>query len=190
MDRIPVPADMAAERRGVRRQAALAFLCCAPVFGAAVWWLPQQIEFPIDVGERLAFAARAILLIVLCLTIAVGIVSTLRRYAEPRDITGSAYGPPSERLRVPIAFLQNTHEQVTMAAFAMLALATVPGEAPLAFIVASVPLFAIGRITFLRGYPHGAAARAFGMVTTSLPILGAFAWVLWDMIAPLLGAVV
>lgn len=100
--------------------------------------------------------------------------------------TGSAYGPPSERLRVPIAFLQNTHEQVTIAAFAMLALTTVPGEAPLAFIMTSVPLFAIGRITFLRGYPHGAAARAFGMVTTGLPSLGAFVWVIYDMVDGLL----
>ncbi|KAF0133341.1 MAG: ribosomal protein L11 [Methylocystaceae bacterium] len=184
--KIPIPTDMAAERRGVYRQAALAFPFCAVILGAAVWWLPRRIEFPIETGERLAFAARAILLIVFCLLIAVGIVSTLRRYAESRDITGSAYGPPSDRLKVPIAFLQNTHEQVTMAAFAILALATVPGDAPLAFIMASVPLFAIGRFTFLRGYPHGAAARAFGMVTTGVPILGAFAWVIYDMIAGLL----
>ena len=181
----PIPADMAAERRGVYRQATLAFLLWLPVLGGAVWWLPQSVEFPVETGERLAFAARAILLILLCLFIAVGIVSTLRRYAEPRDITGSAYGPPSERLKVPIAFLQNTHEQVTMAAFALLALATVPGEAPLAFIMASVPLFAIGRVTFFRGYPHGAAARAFGMVTTGIPIIGAFAWVIYDMVASL-----
>lgn len=188
MTAVPIPADMAAERRGVRRQGGLAFLLWVPVLAVAVWWLPQQVAFPTDAAERLAFAARAVLLIVLCLLVAVGIVSTLRRYAEPRDITGSAYGPPSERLKVPIAFLQNTHEQVTMAAFVLLPLATVPGDAPLAFIMASVPLFAIGRITFLRGYPHGAAARAFGMVTTSLPILGGFAWVIYDMVSRLLGS--
>lgn len=185
MNKVPIPDDMAAERAGVRRQAVLAFLLWLPVLGVAIWWLPKSVEFPSDTGERLGFAARAILLILLCLMIAVGIVSTLRRYAEPRDITGSAYGPPSERLRVPLAFLQNTHEQVTMAAFALLALATGPGDAPLAFIMASVPLFAIGRITFLRGYPHGAAARAFGMVTTSIPILGAFGWVIYDLVASL-----
>lgn len=186
MDKVPIPADMAAERWGVRRQAALASLFCTVVLAAAVWWLPQRIDFPTEAGERLAFAARAILLILLCLLVAVGIVSTLRRYAEPRDITGSAYGPPSERLMVPIAFLQNTHEQVTLAAFAMLALATVPGEAPLAFMMASVVLFAIGRVAFLRGYPLGAAARAFGMATTTLPVLGAFVWVIYDMLAGLI----
>jgi len=181
MDKIPIPADMAAERWGVRRQAGLAILFCGVVLGLAVWWLPRWLDFPVAIGERMAFAARAVLLIALCLLIAVGIVSTLRRYAEPRDITGSAYGPPSERLRVPIAFLQNTLEQVALAAFANLALATVPGEAPLAYMMASVALFAIGRITFLRGYPHGAAARAFGMAATAVPALGAFGWVIYDM---------
>jgi len=186
MEKVPIPADMAAERSGVRRQAALAIVFCGAALGAAVWWLPQRLDFPTNIGDRLAFAARAILLIGLCLVVAVGIVSTLRRYAEPRDITGSAFGPPSERMRIPVAFLQNTLEQVVLAALANLALATAQGDAPLAYMTASVPLFSIGRITFLRGYPHGAAARAFGMATTAVPILGAFGWVIYDMAAGLL----
>ncbi len=181
----PIPEDLEAEIARVRRQAALSFLFCAPVLGAAVWWLPRQFEFPANVGERLAFAARADLLIMLWVAYGVGVIARLRRKSA-HDTAGSAYGPPSERLRIPLAFLQNTLEQATLATFAALALATVDGEAALAFIVGMVVLFAIGRITFLRGYPHGSPGRAFGVVTTALPIMGAFAWAIYDMIASLL----
>ncbi|MDP1616567.1 MAPEG family protein [Phenylobacterium sp.] len=189
MNRAPIPKDLPAEMARVRRQAALSFLFCAPVLGAAVWWLPQQFEFPAEMGERLAFAARACLLIMLWVLIGVGIIARLRRKSA-QDNAGSAYGPPTERLRVPLAFLQNTLEHATLSAFAILALATVEGEAPLAFIVGMVVLFAIGRITFLRGYPHGSAGRAFGVVTTALPIMGAFAWVIYDMVDRLLRAAI
>lgn len=184
MNKPPIPKDLAAEIARVRRQAALAFLFCAPVLGAAVWWLPQQFEFPAEMGERLAFAARASLLIMVWVLFGVGIIARLRRKSA-RDTAGSAYGEPSERLRVPLAFLQNTLEQATLAAFAALTLATVGGEAALGFIVGMVVLFAIGRITFLRGYPDGSPGRAFGFVTTVLPIYGAFAWVIYDIAASL-----
>lgn len=185
MNKAPIPKDLPAELARVRRQAALSFLFCAPVLGATVWWLPQQFEFPAEIGERLAFAARASLLIMLWVLVGVGIVARLRRKSA-HDTAGSAFGPPSERLKVPLAFLQNTLEQATLAAFATLALATVAGEAPLAFIMGMVALFAIGRITFLRGYPRGSPGRAFGFVTTVLPIYGAFVWVIYDMVDGLL----
>ncbi|MGX1101000.1 MULTISPECIES: MAPEG family protein [Alphaproteobacteria] len=181
MNKPPIPKDLAAEMARVRRQAALSFLFCAPVLGAAVRWLPQQLEFPAETAERLAFAARASLLIMLWVLVGVGIIARLRRKSA-HDTAGSAYGPPSERLRVPLAFLQNTLEHATLAAFAVMALATVEGDAPLAFIMGTVVLFAVGRITFLRGYPHGSPGRAFGVVTTALPIMGAFAWVIYDMV--------
>lgn len=185
MNDAPIPQDLSAAMAGVRRQAAWSFLLCAPVLGAAVWWLPQQFEFPAQMGERLAFAARASLLIVIWVLIGVGTIARLRR-KTPQDNAGSAYGPPSEQLRVPLAFLQNTLEQAVLAAFAILALATVEGEAPLAYVVAMVALFAVGRITFRRGYPRGAPGRAFGIVTTLLPTYGAVAWVIFDMLAGLL----
>lgn len=185
MNKAPIPKDLEAEIARVRRQAALSFLFCAPIVGMAVWWLPRQFEFPRETGERLAFAARADLLIMLWVMYGVAVVARLRRKSA-HDTAGSAYGPPSEQLRVPLAFLQNTLEQSVLAAFAALALAPVGGEAPLAFIVAMVVLFAIGRITFLRGYPGGSPGRAFGVVTTALPIMGAFGWVLFDLVASLL----
>lgn len=189
MNKPPIPKDLAAEIARVRRQAALSFVFCAPVLAAALWWLPRQFEFPVEMGDRLAFAARASLLIMLWVLIGVGTVARLRRKST-HDTAGSAYGPPSERLRVPLAFLQNTLEHAVLAAFAALALATVKGEAPLAFIVGMVVLFAVGRITFWRGYPRGSPGRAFGVVTTALPIMGAFAWVIYDMVDGLVRGVI
>lgn len=184
MAEVPEPLDLAAEQAGVRSRSALAFLLCAAVLGAAVWWLPAQAEFPADTAERVAFAARASLLVVLWIAVGVRMIARIRFYSAP-DNRGSAYAPPSERLKVPLAFLQNTVEQAVLAMVAILALATVDGDAPLAFIVGFVVLFAIGRVTFLFGYPHGAAGRAFGMATTVLPTMAAVVWVIWDMAAKL-----
>ena len=73
-----------------------------------------------------------------------------------------------------------------LAASTILALATARGEAALAYIVAAVVLFSVGRIAFLRGYPRGAAGRAFGVVTTALPTMGAYGWAIVDIAAKLL----
>lgn len=185
MNKAPIPQDLSVAMASARRKAAWSFLLCAPVLGAAAWWLPRQLEFPTEMAERLAFAARASLFVVMWVLIGVGTIARLRR-KTPQDNAGSAYGPPSEQLRVPLAFLQNTLEQAVLASFAILALATLEGEAPLAYIVGMVALFAVGRITFRRGYPRGAPGRAFGIVTTLLPTYGAFAWVIFDVIVGLL----
>ncbi len=96
----PFPEDLSVAMAGVRRQAAWSFLLCAPVLGAAVWWLPRQLEFRLEMAERLAFGARASLFVVLGIPIGVGTIARLRR-KTPRDNAGSAYAPPSEQLRVP-----------------------------------------------------------------------------------------
>ena len=175
------PVDLPVERRRIRTQGALSFALCAAVLILAVFWLPHWLSFPVEIADRLAFALKAVLFVVVWLLVAIGIVSTIRRYSA-EDNAGSAFSQPSKRLAVPAAFLQNTLEQVVITTCALLALATVEGEEPLAFIVASVPLFALGRVTFLRGYPRGAGGRAFGMVTTALPSLGAFLWSAYDIV--------
>ncbi len=180
-------ADLPLERSRIRRQAALAFLVCGVVLSAALVWLPQWMAFPQDTVGRLAFALRADLFFLIWLLVGVGWVSTIRRYSA-QDSPGSAFGPPSRRLAIPMAFLQNTLEQTFIAVVGFLALATVEGDAPLAYVCASIPLFAIGRVTFARGYPRGAGGRAFGMVTTAVPTLGAYVWVLYDIGSKIMSA--
>ena len=61
-----------------------------------------------------------------------------------------------------------------MAVGAHLTLATLLSGPALSLLASSVALFAVGRVTFLIGYPKGAGGRAFGMATTALPTLCAY----------------
>ncbi len=92
--------------------------------------LPRVLALPGDLAERLAFAVRADLVLGLWVMWAVRRVAKVR-FESAEDNAGSAFGPPGGRL----------------------ALATVGGEAPLAYILAMVALFSLGRVAFLRGYP-------------------------------------
>ena len=176
----PPDVDLPKEQRAVVRASFLAFAVCAPALGLASLALPTIFRFPEELAERLGFALRADLLIALWVVLGVRLVSKVR-FESAEDNAGSAYNSPSPRLAVRKAFLQNTLEQAFITAAAVLALATVDGEAALAYIVATVALFSLGRATFLRGYPRGAGGRAFGMATTALPAVGAYAWALIDM---------
>ncbi len=188
MNATPPPVDLAAEQRRVRRQAAVAVPVCAIILGAAVFWLPRQLELSDEMPDRLAFVLRADLFVAIWVLVAVRLVSRIR-FISAEDNAGSAYGPPSPRLAVRAAFLQNTLEQAFIAVVGHLALATVAGEAPMTYVAGAVVLFTVGRVTFLRGYPRGAGGRAFGMVTTALPSLGAYGWVIYDLGARLISNV-
>ncbi len=177
---VPPPVDLPLEQRRIRHQSVLAALLCVVVISAAIFLLPFWIAFPVDQAERIAFALRADVLLVVNVMVGVRWVSSTR-YHSAEDSAGSAYAPPSAILKVPAAFLQNTLEQAIIMALALLALTTIEGDYPLAYIIAAVLLFIIGRITFARGYRAGAGGRAFGMATTALPSVGAIVWLIVDI---------
>lgn len=160
--------ELRREQRKVLINGALAVLFCIAALGAGYFLLPRVITFPVEFAERMSFVLQADLFVFVWVAISVRLVSRGRFYS-PEDIRGSAYAPPSPRIAVRAAFLQNTLEQAVMAAGAHLALATLLKGAELALILVAVVLFSVGRITFLIGYPKGAGGRAFGIVTTSLP---------------------
>jgi hypothetical protein len=152
-------ADLKGEQRRVVFNSILAAALCAAMLAGGYLLLPRLLDFPTDMTGRLVFALRADLFVLFWVLIGVRLVSR-GRFRSAADIGGSAYAPPSPAIAVQAAFLQNTLEQAIIAVGAHLALAT---------LVVAVMLFAFGRLTFLIGYPKGAGARAFGMVTTSLP---------------------
>jgi len=174
--------DLRAEQRKVRRAAFASLLFCAAMMGAGYWILPRLFQFPTELAERLAFAVRADLFVLLWVLIAVRMVSR-GRFNSPADIGGSAAGPPSPVIAVKAAFLQNTLEQAVLAAGVHLALASLIAGPLLSLIVVAVILFAVGRVTFFLGYPKGAGGRAFGMVTTVLPTLAGFVLAIVLMLA-------
>ena len=162
--------DLEEEESAIQRDGSIAFFVTGGLFLAGYYGLPEVFDFPMAIGERLAFGATASLLVALWVLIAVGMVSTGRRKSA-EDIGGSAAGPPSDNIAIPAAFLQNTLEQAFLAVILFLALAAVASGPWLALIVVSVVLFAVGRILFYRGYPKGAKGRALGMSLTMMPAI-------------------
>ena len=166
--RPPEQVDMAAEERAIRRASTLATLLTLAGFAAAYWLAPVMAEMPAERADRLAFAALCWAGPGFVLLTAILMVSTARRFSA-QDIGGQAAGPPSDRLAIKAAFLQNTLEQTVLAGGFYLALAAVAGGAWLALLPVAVILFVTGRILFYAGYARGAQGRALGMALTMMP---------------------
>jgi hypothetical protein len=166
--RRPDDAGMQRAERAIRTAGWISLLALAAAVPLGYVALPAVIDFPQALAERLAFAARASLFVLLWVVAAVFMVSSGRR-TSPADIGGSAGGPPSDRIAVRVAFLHNTLEQAVIATALYFALATLLSGAWLSLIVVGVAFFAIGRILFLRGYARGAEGRSLGMTLTMLP---------------------
>ena len=166
--RPPEDIDMDAEKRAIRFGSTVATLATLIGFLAAFWIAPVVIDLPVALSERLAFAALCWAVPGFVLLVAILMVSTTRRFS-PEDIGGQAAGPPSGRLAIKAAFLQNTLEQTVLAAGFYFALAAVAGGAWLALLPVASGLFVIGRVLFYLGYPRGAQGRSLGMALTMMP---------------------
>jgi hypothetical protein len=166
----PEQVDMAQAERAIRHASLIAL--SAVGVGVAVGYalLPRILEFPAALADRLAFAAQAGVFVLLWVAVGILLVSSTRRLS-PQDIGGSAAGPPSERIAIYAAFLQNTLEQAVLAVGLYIALATLVSGRWLSLIVVGVVLFAIGRILFLRGYRRGVRGRSLGMTLTMMPTM-------------------
>lgn len=166
--RPPEEMDMAAEEYAIRRDTSTGAAITLAGFVAAYWLLPSMADLPDATADRLTFAALCWAVPGFVLLVAIMMVSTTRRFS-PADIGGQAAGPPSEKLAIKAAFLQNTLEQTVLAAGFYLALAAVAGGAWLALLPVAAGLFVIGRVLFFLGYRRGAQGRSLGMALTMLP---------------------
>lgn len=162
--------DLKQEVQGIRGAAIKSLLLCAACFGVGYLLLPKWMAFPTTPFDALVFTLRADLFILLSVVVAVGIVSHARRQSK-HDIGAAASGVPSASIKVKIAFLQNTLEQAFIAIGTQIVFSTLFTGPALSLVVVAVVLFSVGRISFYRGYPQGAAARAFDMVTTVIPAI-------------------
>ncbi|MBE1528134.1 hypothetical protein GGC65_002590 [Sphingopyxis sp. OAS728] len=168
------PQDLARAQRGVFASSLGAAIVTALVLWFA--WSSGERWFPRidDLAERLGFAFRLDLAVLLCLAVAIFRVST-QRVRSPEDIGGSASPSESPAVRQSRAILQNTLEQVVLAVPAHLALATVLPPERTAVLAALVLLFVTGRAAFAFGYPYGAPGRSFGFGLTVYSTMTAMA---------------
>jgi uncharacterized membrane protein YecN with MAPEG domain len=166
----PEDIDMVRAERSIRRAGLISLSALAAVVPAAYLLLPRKFDFPTALLDRIAFAMQASVVVLLCVVVAIGIVSTLRRFS-PQDIGGAAAGPPSDRVAIAVAFLQNTLEQAVIAVGLYLALATLVAGPWLSLIPVGVVFFVVGRVLFLRGYSRGVEGRALGMALTMTPTI-------------------
>ena len=164
----PEDIDMAAEERAIRRDTTIATGVTLAAFAAAFWIGPALADLPTALAERMAFAALCWAVPGFALLVGVLMVSTARRFSA-QDIGGQAAGPPSDRLAIKAAFLQNTLEQTVVAGGFYFALAAVAGGAWLALLPVAAGLFVLGRVLFYIGYHRGAQGRALGMALTMMP---------------------
>lgn len=169
--------SLSTDQRGIVRAAVLGLAFSAAMLTAGYRWLPPELlglDQTMDVGEQIAFALKADLLIFIWLAGCMRSVSK-GRFHSPADIRGSAFGMPSPAIAVRSAVLQNSLEQTVLAIGGHLILAAVLRGPELVLIPLLVLLYLIGRVTFAAGYAKGPAGRAFGMVVTAAPTFAAYA---------------
>lgn len=88
--------ELQGEQRKIIRAAIAAALFCALSLAGGYFVLPRYFQLPTELAERLAFALRADVFVLLWVVAAVRMVSK-GRFHSPADIGGSAVGPPSPK---------------------------------------------------------------------------------------------
>lgn len=174
--------ELKSEQKRVFKGSMTAVAVGSLVLGLSCFYPVSSVGDSSDLRSHLTFWAAANLATIFFVVLGIGMVSRGRRHSA-HDICGSAYSTPSPKIAVAVAFLQNTVEQTFVFMFTQLAVLLLVGGRMKSFILASVFLFAVGRIAFLLGYPHGAGARSFGMALTAVPSLFAFILSLVTVIA-------
>lgn len=133
--------------------------------------LAPTLALPADwSAERLRLGAFCAAAIAAWLVFALLTVS-VHRLTHAADAPGPALSEATPALRLKLAFLQNTLEQVVLAAIAYLAFAATARSDQLALLPISAALFWLGRLCFLVGHRYGMKGRAFGYALTFLPTL-------------------
>lgn len=160
-----------AEQRGTRRGGALALACSIAVTSAVCAWLTARwfgLNGVMTIGDQIAFAIKADLPLFIWLAWSVRAVSSTR-FRSPIDRKEAAFGPSSEEIAIPYAFLKNSLEQTVLAVGAHSVLAPVLRGPELVVIPQLVALYLLGRVSSSLHYYRGAAQRSFGMALTVSP---------------------
>lgn len=164
---------LSAEQRRVVIQIAAAI-----VYTVVVMWVGAT-QFAVDpavTNNRLPFVLGWLLLPGLCLLAAIARVG-MSRFNDSATFDGSP-PPTGSPADIDRRFLQNTLEQVVLAAIGWIVLALALPSFHLGVIPAMAVSFVFARLCFWIGYRRSGAARAFGFAATFLPTAASYAWTL------------
>jgi hypothetical protein len=139
------------------------------------WGAPDPL--PTNAGERLAFAARWLLVPGVALFAGVGLTAN-RRFFLPDAIDGQRK-VEDNAFEINQRYNLNTLEQAILAAIAWIGLALVLPVEELGVIARMAVLFGVGRAAFWLGYLYAPWARAFGMGLTAYPSFAALVFLMW-----------
>lgn len=139
------------------------------------WGAPDPL--PQNAGERLAFAARWLLVPGLALFVGIGMTAN-QRFLLPDAIDGQRK-VENTAFEINLRYNLNTLEQAVLAAVAWIGLALVLPVDELGIVARLAVLFGVGRAAFWLGYLYAPWARAFGMALTSYPTFAALIFLLW-----------
>jgi hypothetical protein len=165
--------DFQFEQRRVVIGASLALLVSAVILIGGYLMVSLPLHGTAAVAERLAFALKVDIMVLLWPILAIISVGN-GRFMSRDDIQGAGFYPPSERIAIPVAILQNTIEQTVLAVGAHLILATMLVGQELVILPLLALLFCAGRVAFWAGYRDGAGRRAFGFALTFFPTVAAY----------------
>lgn len=146
----------------------------AVCLAAAHFTLGAWPAAPVATPDRLALAARWLLLPGLCLLAGIGMTAN-RRFLSEAAIDGQRQ-VDDRAFEINLRYNLNTLEQTVMAAIAWLGLSLTLKPENLALIPAMAILFAVGRAAFWAGYLYAPWARAFGLGLTAYPTFFALVW--------------
>jgi len=157
---------LSTKQRGVLAGMASAVAVVALVLALAIVLRPAGL-LPVgsSLAGQLAWAAMWLLLPALTLLFAVGRLAG-HRFRTPQDIDGSGLTEGSDTAHIAQAVIQNTLEQVVLAALVYTAYSAILPRGWLAAIPAAAILFTLGRLLFAWGYRRGAPGRALGFALT------------------------
>jgi hypothetical protein len=153
-------------------------IAAAAVYTAVVLWFgaTQLAVDPAVATNRLHFVLGWLLLPGLYL-MAVMIRVMLSRFVDPQTFDGSP-PPTGSRLDIDRRVLQNTLEQVVLAAIGWVVLAMALPSYHLGVIPVLAVSFVFARLCFWIGYRRSPPYRAFGFAATFLPTFAAYVWTL------------
>jgi hypothetical protein len=119
-----------------------------------------------SLSDRLRLGVECACVAALALAAAVGAIA-MARYGNPEAIDGQR--SPGGRIDTALRILQNTLEQLVLAAVAYVGFAALAPARMLPILPAMVGWWLVGRMLFAVGYFVGDNARAFGFVATFIP---------------------